>query len=500
MKTKYKFLMLVILAITTSCSNYLDINENPNSPSSEVVSPDLILAGALTQSYRTQARTMNILGNVMMNRWGANVNSFTGGFSEEFSLAIDNNFYSGIFSGLYLSTANFQEIIDNPDNNYANHKAIAKIMKTYYFQYLVDLYGDIPYSEAHQGIANLTPTYDDDEVIYRQLITELDEAISLIQTSGTSAIAVGSEDVVYNGGMTNWIALANTIKLRILLRESTKAYDLGDAASATYLDAQFALLNGSTFITSNATINPGYSNGEVAQQNPFYALMFSNNETTSVSYNFYRGSEYAIEYLKGNLPGAVPDARLGSIYGEDVTGSGSYTGHQQGQDSNNSAPDLSPIGPGLIVNSAQDGYIMTAAESFFLQAEAQLRGKLMGVAQTSFQAGIDSSFEFHGLTSAASSGYNPTAAGIGWTGSNADKLEAIMRQKWTALNGINGIESYIEFTRTGYPTGIPLATTAQSATRPKRLLYPSTELISNSANVPNLTSTQAFATGPFWAQ
>ncbi len=495
MKTKFNIILLVIVTITMSCSNYLDVNDSPNSPSSDVVTPDLVLAGALTSTYRTQARRMNILGNVMMNRWGANVNAFTGGFSEEFSLAIDNAFYDDIYDNLYLSTANFQAIIDYPGTEYNNHKAIAKIMKAFYFQYLVDLYGDIPYTEAHKGIDNLTPAYDDDAVIYRDLVSEIDEAIQLIQSSGSSK-SVGSEDVVYNGAMTNWTALANTVKLRLLLRQATKAYTLAnDAELATYLDTQFALLDGNTFISSDAKINPGYSNGQVAQQNPFYALMFSNNETTSVSYNFYRGSDYAIEFLKGNFPGAVPDVRLTALYGQDDDGN--YTGHTQGLDGTQSPETLSPIGPGLVINSAQDGYIMTAAESYLLQAEAQLLGKISGNAGNSFQAGIDASFALFGLSSAS---YNPTAPTIGWAGTDAEKTEAIMRQKWVALNGINGIESYIEFTRTGYPSGIPLATTAQSSTRPKRLLYPSSELISNASNVPSVSSAQAFATGPFWAQ
>lgn len=495
MKTKFNILLLVIVTITMSCSNYLDVNDNPNNPSADVVTPDLVLAGALASTYRNQARRMNILGNVMMNRWGANVNAFTGGFSEEFSLAIDNGFYDDIYDGLYLTTANFQAIIDYPGAEYNNHKAIAKIMKAFYFQYLVDLYGDIPYTEAHKGIANLTPAYDDDAEIYKSLITEIDEANALIASSG-SAINVGVEDIVYGGTMSNWTLLANTIKLRMLLRQSTKAYTLAnDPALATYLDAQFAALEGSAFINLDATINPGYSDGEVAQQNPFYALMFSNDEETSVSYNFYRGSDYAIEFLKGNSPGAVPDARLGSLYG--LNDDNAYVGHTQGFDGTESPESLSPIGPGLVINSAQDGYIMTAAESFLLQAEAQLLGKLSGDAQTSFQAGIDASFN---LFNQDSSTYNPTAPTIGWAGSDAEKTEAIMRQKWVALNGINGIESYIEFTRTGYPSGIPLATTAQSTTRPKRLLYPSSELISNASNVPPVTSAQAFATGPFWAQ
>jgi len=368
-------------------------------------------------------------------------------------------------------------------------------MKAYYFQYLVDLYGDIPYTEAHKGIANLTPTYDDDATIYRSLLSEVDDAIALIASSGSSA-AVGSEDIVYGGTMSNWVLFGNTLKLRLLLRQSTKAYTLAnDAELATYLDTQFAALDGSSFINLDATINPGYSNGQVAQQNPFYALMFSNDESTSVSYNFYRGSDYAIEFLKGNFPGAVPDARLGQLYG--LNDDNQYVGHTQGFDGTQSPASLSPIGPGLVINSAQDGYLMTAAESYFLQAEAQLLGKISGDAQTSFQAGIDASFNLFGEDSST---YNPTTPTIGWAGTDAEKTAAIMRQKWVALNGINGIESYIEFTRTGYPAGIPLATTAQSSTRPKRLLYPSSELISNASNVPSVSSAQAFATGPFWAQ
>ena len=178
------------MAITVSCSDYLDINEDPNNPSSADVTPDLMLAGALTSTYSNQARRMNILGNVMMNNWGANVNSFTGGFSEEFSLAIDNNFYGDIFDNLYLTTANFQAIIDDSRTEYSNHQAIAKIMKAHYFQYLVDLYSDIPYTEAHMGIENLTPAYDDDAAIYKDLIVQLDSAIEKIEEMGGMTVAV----------------------------------------------------------------------------------------------------------------------------------------------------------------------------------------------------------------------------------------------------------------------------------------------------------------------
>jgi hypothetical protein len=497
MKTKFKIIFLFIMAITVSCSDYLDINDNPNNPSATVVTPDLILAGALTSSYRTQARSMNILGNVMMNNWGANVNSFTGGFSEEFSLAIDNNFYGDIFDNLYLSTANFQAIIDDTRSEYSNHQAIAKIMKAHYFQYLVDLYGDIPYSEAHSGINNLTPAYDDDAAVYRDLIIQLDSAIEMIGNPSADALVVGGEDIVFGGTMSSWTAYANTLKLRILLRQSTKAYDNGgDAELATYLDAEFVKIDGATFLGADMTINPGYSNGEAAQQNPFYRLMYDTDEETSINYNFYRGSKYAIEFLQGSVSGSVIDDRLQYIYAE--TDNDGFVGHEQGADGDNSPDALSAIGPGLVINSAQDGYVMTKAESLFLQSEAQLRGKISGDAAATCVQAIFASFDFYG---ADTTGYGPgTNLYVDASNTFEENIEAIMTQKWIAVNGINAIESYIEFTRTGYPSGIPLALTAQSTTRPKRLMYPSSESISNSANVPAQTSADVFATGPFWAQ
>ena len=86
--------------------------------------------------------------------------------------------------------------------------------------------------------------------------------------------------------------------------------------------------------------------------------------------------------------------------------------------------------------------------------------------------------------------------GLGWDASS-NKIEAIMTQKWLALNGINAIESWIEYTRTGFPE-IPLAVNAQRDSKPNRLLYPSSEYIANSANVPTQQSADAFNTSVFW--
>ena len=490
---KISILVLALGLSQTSCENYLDVNDDPNNPTSENVPANLILTGAQTESFRVQTGTMNRLGNAYMNMWGPNINSFTGGFADEFSLSISNTFYSGIWSGLYLRTYPFQKIIDADGTQYNNHKAIAKIMKSHYMQYIVDLYGDAPYSQAHLGGDNLAPAYDDDQAIYRDLITQLDDAVLLINDNLGSA--VGSEDVVFNGDMNMWIKFANTLKLRVLLREATLAET--DAASATYLNDQFALMTTAEFlgVGESVTINPGYSSGETAQQNPFYSTYgFDVDGNATSSNNFIRASEHAIEFLNGGANG-VGDPRLGSIYSQN--NAGNYVGILQGSEDNGGV-DLSPLGGGLLVSDSQDGYIMTSAEALFLQAEATERGYLTtGVAKDFFEAGIAESFTI--LGAGDPTGYlaaaNPTN-GIGWDGS-ADKIEAIMTQKWIALNGIHAIESWIDYTRTGYPV-TPLATTALFPNLPNRLMYPSSELSGNAANVPAQTQADAFSTRIFW--
>jgi hypothetical protein len=506
MKT-IKIILPFIALMLFSCSDFLDVNETPNSPTAETVPPNLILAGAHANSYRTLAINMNDLGNVWMNNWGANVNSFTGGYNDEFSLAINNTFNAGIWNGIYLNTANYTNIINSTYPNFENHKAIAKIMKSYYFQYIVDLYGDAPYSEAHLGTANLTPSYDDSKAIYRDLYAKLDEAIDDIQNAPSTATVVGSEDVIMNGDMNKWVKFANTVKLRLLLRQSNLAGV--DAETQTYLTAKFAemVADNSQFIGSgdSVTINPGYSNGNDAQQNPFYSRWGKNLDGTDrTSFNFTRASHHAATFLNGEQPGySVVDGRRGRIYSLIGTPL-KVVGVKQGDSSvpTGTAPAaMSTLGAGILSGPGQDGYIMTSSESMLLQAEAIARGYLTtGDANALFEAAIADSYSILGAGSSTAYATSiSTVPGFGYSGSTTldDKIKAIMIQKWIALNGNNAIESWIEYTRTGYPR-TPLAITTQYPSKPNRIMYPNTELIGNSANVPTQTLSDVFSTSIFW--
>ena len=486
---KIALVALGAAAITSCTSDWLDVNTTPNDPLAANVSPDFILAGAQSRAQGVQSVTMNRLGNVYMYNWGANVNAFTGGLSQEFSLTLTTSFYSGIWDGLFNRIGNFQEIINSDYENYENHKAIAKIMKVYYYQYLVDIYGDVPYTEAFQRTDNLTPVYDNQKDVYFNLIGELDEALELINGITAETFNVGAEDVIYNGIMTKWVTFANTVKLKMLVRMSSQAQN--NSELQTFVDAQFQTLQGVDFVTSDVTINPGYTQ-DAGKQNPFYGDFYLVNGDAGVSFRFYRAADYAVRYMNGTITG-VTDPRITEIY---APLGGGVVGVLQGADDNTAPEAISTIGPGLLRGDDQDGIVMLASTSYFLQAEAVFRNYMPGNAESLFNAGVESSFAFYGVDPSTYQTISQGIDEISWGGS-ANKIEAIMTQKWIATNGINAIESWIDYTRTGFPE-LPLPLTAQNSSRPNKLLYPTSELVANAANVPSQTQQSAFTEFIFW--
>lgn len=519
MKKYFKIgIALLFIGIAfNSCEGTLDINESEVDTSTDLVSPDLLLAAAIESPrtfYRTDGvrrgsfdSTVSELGSILMNQWAGDINNVTGGFQDEFRLNITANFTPStiIWEGLYRGMATYQAIIDSEGTAYNNHKAIARILKSYYFQYIVDLYGDAPYSQALKGGEILTPVYDDAQSIYRALIEDIDLALATFENS-SEYLPVGTEDTVFQGDLNGWAQVANTLKLRILLRQS----EMG-GETATYLTTQFASLD-NNFVTADATLNPGYVN-ELNRQNPFwtnYGFDVAGNPT--FDHDFIVPSEYFENFLKGqnqtdenNVEGALPgtgvnDTRLNRFFNPVTQGpdAGQVTGVVQGATNVTAPPQLSEPGPGLLRGFDQDDFIFTAAESYFLQAEAIQRGYIAGNAQAMFEAGITASFNLLGNPGdaaayiLASSGVNR----IGWNGST-NKIEAIMTQKWIALSGFNAIESFIDFNRTGFPDA-PLSVIAEKPNRPYRMLYPASEYSTNSANVPGQTSSDAFSSKIFW--
>ena len=530
-------LFIPLLTLTLfSCSNYLDVNTDPSHIPFEKVSPAKLLPGAQVGSFAVQSTSLNQLGNVYSNAWGANVQQYSGGYTKEMQLIIDNSFYNTIWDNLYLNVNNFQQIINYPNTDHSNDNfvAAAKICKAYYMQYIVDLYGDAPYTDAFKGIANRTPKYNDDQFIYRQLFGELDDARALIAAANTSASDISTYDFMMAGDMSKWEQFANTVELRMLVRMSNST-----GAVAAYRDQRLANLAASNnFITADVTVNPGYSSSNDLQMNPFTVnYIISAAGTTTQNYSFiaatghyYKAMSAYSSYPTGssteiitgsgvNYPN-VSDPRKLRIFRNGASQS-TFRGVTQGSDVVDVfAPGQSSGVPGrigygtynpynavalttsLTQLGAVSGYVMTLSEADFLQAEAALRWpSLFSNGSGLFAAGISSSMSLRGATPGSYLTQINTKPYFGWTGTDDQKLHAVLYQKWVALMGINGIETYLDNTRTGYPL-TPLATSATQTRRPRRLIYPISEYVANSANVPNISPSNVFATtdpaDPFW--
>ena len=132
-------------------------------------------------------------------------------------------------------------------------------MKAYIFQQLVDMFNDVPYSQALQGTSKIQPAYDKGQDVYDSISADLDSAVTYFENP--SATAKATSDVLFSGDASSWIAFANTLKLRILMRQSQKRPSV-IAPGIAKINA-----NGGGYLTTDAGVNPGYA-ANSGQQSP----------------------------------------------------------------------------------------------------------------------------------------------------------------------------------------------------------------------------------------
>tara|TARA_R110002051_G_scaffold320565_1_gene406122 strand:- start:2545 stop:3999 length:1455 start_codon:yes stop_codon:yes gene_type:complete len=483
------------MILSVSCSEYLDVNDNPNDP--PISTPSLTLPVAQASLANLNARSMTYLGQYISYNWATPSNWSANADFARYN--VTTNFFVTIFETSYVDIFKNLTYIENYIDetgavDYSAYQVISKTLKGFQYQYLVDLYGDVPYSEANLRGANTTPKYDDAETVYKANIDALTEAATLALNLPENAEDPGSQDIIFGGDMEHWAEFANTIKLRMLIRLSNTGQD-------SYIQSQIALINanGAGYITSDVNANPGYSDA-TDRQSPFYGY-FRNVNTNSQTDrgDFTVASDFTINYLT-----STNDDRLERLYAPASSG-GAFKGAPQSTvlpGTGFTSNDLSKVGPGLIKSADQDQPIMLLSEALLLQSEAVSRNFISGgdvVAQALYEEAIEESFSFLGVTdplAAAQTYYDQPINNINWA-SSPNKISAIINQKWIALNGTSSIELWIEKTRTGFPANLPIPAESDGV-RPVRLLYPASEVARNTANVPTQTVQDAFNSNPFW--
>lgn len=500
MKQHIKYIAAAVLLFSSAAckKSFLDINQNPNQVLS--ATPDAILPAALNRTDSLYINGYNVYGGWTVGYWAKT--GTVNGYDAERTYTYTNSSYQSLWNSTY-DVLNDLELLESSAASLGqtNYEAIAKIVKVFNFQLLVDEYGNIPYTNALKGQANLSPTYDKAEDIYKDLIVQLDKAIALIDAATANTIPVdATKDFIFNGDMSAWKKYANTLKLRILLRQSQVP------ALSAYLTTEFAKLPtaASAYITDDVTGNPGYVQS-AGKLNPFWESYYksaANNATSNSKY--VRGTTYAIQQYQQS----VNDNRLSRIY---TKVNNVYVGVVLGDQNPLAHAKLSEFGTGIFKAYNAPAVILLAAESYFLQAEAKARGLLSGGdGKAEYQQGIRKSFAYFyksGLNSDAAT--TDADAYINGNGGNklidwntsVNKQETIIYQKWLALNSINSIEAWSEYRRTGYPANVP-ASLESVSTRPDklpvRLLYPQTEISTNPTNVAAQGVINQFTSRIFW--
>lgn len=497
MKNIIKFaILLMVLGLAAACSeDYLDVNTDPNNPTK--VTPDLVLpvAQLYTASIVQGDRMLNHLGNMLMYNW-----SQSDGYAwypDEFKYLVTSSFYQDVFIDSYSTALKQYHVLDMlTDSKYDYYKAISKIMKAYHYQLLVDCYGDVPYTEAMSRSLNPTPVYDDAEEIYDDLIVQLTSAITLIDNAEAQK-APGDDDAMFGGDMTKWKQFANTLKLRILVRQS----DMSSKSSYIQTAIDAIIAEGSGFMEEDVMVNPGFIAKEQGKQNVIWDFLgWDASDTQTMTGKATCASDYILAYLLANND----TARMDKLYEKPKDG---HLGVPQGLlDYDTPVVDaymfdkVSNMGPGILKSADQGAVIFTLAENYFNQAEAANKGfiTVSDEGKELYEKGITASFLYLGLTEAkAESFYTQAKVNVGWDASG-NKEQAIITQKWIAVNGITAEQSWFDYNRTGFPSGLPIPLNYSTTTdRPVRLFYTAGELSSNGANVP--TQPNAFTSKIFWA-
>ncbi len=469
MKKLLTILYAGLLLTAGGCSKgYFDINQNPNQ--AVTTTADLVLPNALKVTADQQIGSFSF-ASTWMNYWAAS-GSYALSATGLDTYKETTTFGNGIWNTYYrnLEDYNFVEkaAIANKTPFY---EAAAKIMKALVFQQLVDMFNNIPYSQALSGTTNIQPQYDDAKTIYESLSSKLDSAVTLM--SRADAIGSSTSDVMFGGNNANWIKLANTLRLRILMRQSEMS------GRASYIQGEITKIvnKGGGFLTADASVNPGYLNSD-GKQSPFWALNY--NTAGTYTQAFWRANQYPITFCQAN-----GDPRYQYWYAPAAT-NGKYQGNVVGSAQNHPGNDASTFGPGVLKSYNQPAVVVSAAESNFLQAEAVLRGWMTGNDAALVNQGIQASFTSLGAGDATSY-YTQSNKNTNYLAcvTFAEKLNCIIRQKWEANNMVTPFEAWCDYRRLGLPADNPITVSSfvDVPTIPFRILYPVSEYQYNPANV-----------------
>jgi hypothetical protein len=459
-----------------ACDTNLDINRDPDALS-EVPLKSQLPAGIIGV-IGAEGSYYALIGGFWSQYWTQS--NASNQYKDVDSYLIGTSDYFGAWRNMYDALGDIRNVKRNAlaAENW-NYFLIATVLEVQASQVLTDFYGSVPYSEAN-NISILEPKYDSGEDIYDFMIADLDLALSKDLSTSKGEVP-GSDDLIFGGDLDNWTKFANTLKLKIFMRQ------INSSRSAIGISGVNSLLtSGVEFLNVDAAVTQFEDAPSLS--NPLYE---TDRRQLNTATNLRMSTTLSSYFVENN------DPRKAKYYGAGVA-------LNQG-DFESQVPVASSVAV-VELSATTPAYLMSKEESLFLQAEAQARYG-SGAKELYDAAVIEnfSKYDLDGSSFVASDG----AYEFPSSGTLEEKIEAIITQKWIAAFPGNGFEAFFDTNRTGYPRTslvpqtdpgyIPgqLAYSINGVTPgklfPKRIVYPQEETNTN-GNTPALLK----ITEPVW--
>ena len=517
-----------------SCTDWLDINQNPNNATQDLVTSDMLLTYAQKEraDERINSSSIHYLAQ-LLTKSGEVSGTYTFLTGQIMPQNVD-----AFWDNRYTRMANLVTIknkaIEAEDLGY---NAIATTLMVVEFRELVDMFNNVPYTDALQGEQNLSPKYDKGADIYAALLKDIQSAIdnfdAAISNANYSVATLKDSDIMFHGDLKAWQRYAYSIKLSLLMRIS----NVQDVASEVAAIADKCL-----GMDELVTANPGYYIGE-GKMNPTYETWgrsYLNKETSAHKQNVPTAT-FVDALRENNDPRQRVYLNARTDMGDEANATNNaafglenerYIGVPFGQMAPAGIEFVSTMGyPALCrTSSFDDGskadvVVMSGSLVGFYLAEAALRGMIPGgdakaqeyyenaviSAMTMFEASLqDASIKDYGACPAITGSAAEAAQvflsqdnkAVNWNLMTTDeeKLEAIQLQKWISLFMIDPLEAWSEQRRTDYPVLLYSNSQTTGKKLVARLPYPDGEKNLNPENHDAEGEVNVYTSLVFWDQ
>jgi len=458
-------LTIVITLMMSSCTkDFEEINTNPNAPN--IVQPGLLLRQVIYNYGEQMSYEGFVAGDLLsQHRTALDFNLFD-------RHALKSPQLGGNPWPIFYTNLRDNEIVlkqSRTISTFAVYEGPALILKAYMASGLTDLFGDVPYFQAFNGIdGTVTPVYDSQESIYLEangILDNLNKGIVAI-TNYEQAIPLKG-DILFNGNLNAWIKFANALKIKALLRISDKV----EVSNAL----QDVVTNGN-FITSNA-------------ENAIFNFTNTNpNSFRLAQLRIGDFNNFVMSKTMEDILTNLDDTRINTYFKPfGNSNSGEFKGLINGIDASSTSialSDYSLAGSAFKEDtSVLDANFITSWEVHFALAEAAEKGLISANAQELYETGVTQAFDYWQTDLPA----NYLTGNAAYDAPGTTPLQQIITQKWIA-NIINGYEGWVEYRRTGFPEFNAISASLNNNLIPKRMPYPAEEGALNAQNYEIATS------------